>query len=803
MTDAVSYADAVAKSMQLLLHSLEQRFEAMAQTERLEFPQELGESTGQLKVLLGKVQTQLLQMKSEGSSPSCDAKQDKSQPVGAEETAGKAELRNDKVSNSDNVVSENDILPEVVGEGKPAAQSHTTVHGRHMGNVSQERENSDAGCLPMSMVCPGVFGMSTRSFQKARLAKGRGNRPDSPWSEHIDPATGHIYYYNRETKVSVWTKPGEMASDVETEGMDEAEAEIPVDVQEPEPIAQKALTPTKVSRAASSKSLRGHMQEKNRGGGPKRSEAAHLHHHRKICLIDPRWGTKLLWDFFVMFVVLFDALILPFQLAFKNNNHDAFDEFWFWWTTVLFGLDIVMNFNTAIQVDDDGSRPDALLRDRKAIALAYVKGWFGIDFFSTVPWAKLASMFAPSDEGGGSTQAAKLLKVVKFLRLMRLMRMLRMAKLRKLWERVEDEIGSVLLVQSMMLVRILLVVVAVCHWNACIFWMVGNPESLITDLMPEKTYEEFLQVPHWTTISRSLGPNQNTWRWIDRPTSESYFFCFYWTLGVMRTMPAEVTPVNLAERMFVLLFMFFALSAFAISVASLTQAYFKISERSRSFTDELFAVRMLLKRLPMDAGARRNIREVLNLLFERRKVMAKEVNLLKALPDELQEEVERAKIQQHLFRLPGVSDLTTSQLAEICDQKTNCVVWCVMCPGDVACTMGEEAKCAWILCAGRLQALDTFGEVMILGDGSFDAVDEDCLWSAEPMESPFTVTAYTACEMLKVDKDKFVEIATKEEEVWKCQSRKRNPPMAQKMLQAHHINTTASAAAAVSSISAG
>ena len=25
--------------------------------------------------------------------------------------------------------------------------------------------------------------------------------------------------------------------------------------------------------------------------------------------------------------------------------------------------------------------------------------------------------------------------------------------------------------------------------------------------------------------------------------------------------------------------------------------------------------------------------------------------------------------------------------------------------------MGEEAKSAWILCAGRLQALDSFGEV--------------------------------------------------------------------------------------------
>jgi len=31
-------------------------------------------------------------------------------------------------------------------------------------------------------------------------------------------------------------------------------------------------------------------------------------------------------------------------------------------------------------------------------------------------------------------------------------------------------------------------------------------------------------------------------------SEEAYIFCFYWTLGVMRTMPAEVTPVNLAER---------------------------------------------------------------------------------------------------------------------------------------------------------------------------------------------------------------------------------------------------------------
>ncbi|CAE7658024.1 eag, partial [Symbiodinium sp. KB8] len=637
-------------------------------------------------------------------------------------------------------------------------------------NLSKERKEerrqaANAGrhssCLPemSSLVCPGMFG--------AGVYGSSGPQEDGcfPWSEHRAPS-GRRYYYNSATNVSTWDKPGDKQADEDEGAMVAVSSE-----KSPKAPAVRAVT--------SSRSLRGHIESKSPSRyGNLRNDAAGGGGATHGCLIDPRWGTKLFWDFFVMFVVLADALILPFQLAFKNDKQDGFDEFWFWWTTILFGIDIIANFNTAIQVDDDGSRPDALIRDRRAIALVYARGWFGIDFFSTVPWPRLVSIFAGGEEGGGSTQAAKLLKVVKFLRLMRLMRMLRMAKLRKLWERVEDEIGSVLLVQSMMLVRILVIVVAICHWSACIFWIVGSPESLITDLMPQEMAEEFAQVPHWTTIFRTHGPEQEVWRWVDRPTSESYIFCFYWTLGVMRTMPAEVTPVNLAERVFVLLFMFFALSAFAISVASLTQAYFKISERSRSFTDELFAVRMLMKKLKMDQGCRRKIKEFLALMFERRRIMAKEANLIKVLPQRLKDEVDRAKHLQHLLRLPGVSELSKGKLAEICD---NCVELMDMCPGDEACRMNEVASAAWVLCAGRLQASDAWGEVMILGDESLDAVDEDCLWSREPVESPFTVSAYTACEMLRIDRDKFIRIAS-QDEVWKCESRKHNVPMAQKKL---------------------
>ena len=55
----------------------------------------------------------------------------------------------------------------------------------------------------------------------------------------------------------------------------------------------------------------------------------------------------------------------------------------------------------------------------------------------------------------------------------------------------------------------------------------------------------------------------------------------------MRTMPAEVTPVNLPERLFVLIFMFFALSAFAICVSLITQAFFKpLREKRRKEEEE-------------------------------------------------------------------------------------------------------------------------------------------------------------------------------------------------------------------------
>lgn len=219
----------------------------------------------------------------------------------------------------------------------------------------------------------------------------------------------------------------------------------------------------------------------------------------------------------------------------------------------------------------------------------------------------------------------------------------------------------------------------------------------------------------------------------------------------MRTMPAEVSPTNLVERLFVLIFMIFALSAFAVSVAQLTQAYFKISERSRNFNDEMFAVRIYLKNLKMEESVQDRIRGYLHHLFRRRRIMAKEEGLLGKLPAKLKLAVEHAKIMRNLCLLQMYEFLDTPTLERICDSSE--IVDFL--PSDVVSTSGEVASAAWILCSGELRIMNPEYGV----DPKIMLVDEECLLKEGEEVSQYTVVAAASSEVLKIDKHKFWQLA--------------------------------------------
>lgn len=85
---------------------------------------------------------------------------------------------------------------------------------------------------------------------------------------------------------------------------------------------------------------------------------------------------KLGWDVFLLACILFAAVITPYRLTFGDETNDVF----YWVITLVFVLDIVMHFNTAVQ------KADTLVTNRNAIALAYLKSGLIVDIIAAFPF---------------------------------------------------------------------------------------------------------------------------------------------------------------------------------------------------------------------------------------------------------------------------------------------------------------------------------------------------------------------------------------------------------------------------------
>jgi len=494
-------------------------------------------------------------------------------------------------------------------------------------------------------------------------------------------------------------------------------------------------------------------------------------------VLNPDWPPRLSWDMVVVFLVLCDSVVIPFQLA-EFNTGPRFDEFWLWLTIAIFGSDLVMNFFTGYRAgkNDKPRQEGTLVTEKACIAVNYLRGWFWIDFMSTVPWHIIAEAFTSSSETSSGAQVTKLAKVVKLTRLLRLMRMLRLAKIQVIWDRLEGKIGSITALNVVSMCKVLLIWAAICHWGACIWWMVGRRDSLVMLI----TFQEDPDALHWTELPRRHSPEDSygTWRWVDRPVAEQYVFCFYWILGVMRTMPAEVTPITLVERMFVLLFMFFAVMAFAVNVARITQAWFKFSARKDAFKEEMAYVRMHLRSINCGATLQLRTQGYLNHLYAKRKLHAKEAGLLGVLPDELKLQLvqaQRIRFLKMISRLQGWKD---PDLRRVCD-ATDAIDYL---PGDAVVERNSDADAAHVLMRGGLQVLAAEDQRATASGTSprsrasrrsslvqrlsvrggvdpLTVVDEHCLFDlGSDVKSRNTVVALECSEVLRIDRRRFQDV---------------------------------------------
>ena len=144
-------------------------------------------------------------------------------------------------------------------------------------------------------------------------------------------------------------------------------------------------------------------------------------------LINPRsiWVSR--WDLVTSAALLFTATVTPLEVGLGRPT--TYDTLFVvnQGVNLIFAIDVVIQFFMPVPDPKTGE----LLRDRKAIAMKYIKSWFPLDLATILPVDLIEVFGLFGDEGSSGLRSVRLLRV---LRLAKLLRMLRASRIIQRWQ---------------------------------------------------------------------------------------------------------------------------------------------------------------------------------------------------------------------------------------------------------------------------------------------------------------------------------------------------------------------------------
>ena len=253
-------------------------------------------------------------------------------------------------------------------------------------------------------------------------------------------------------------------------------------------------------------------------------------------LIHPTGWFRVRWDVLMLVLILYNVWVVPYRICFEVEAMQG----WFLLELIIdifFLTDIGVNFNTGYQQET------GVDWRRGAIAKNYLRGWFLIDFPSSIPLdaiingCRILHLDNPDPPGcygmesGGSDLGA--LKALKFLRMARFMKLIRLMKAAKILNYLEEELDINLSVLK--LFKLLFIVMFQGHLIACLTYLVTNMQSpnIIGMFRHEVWYEcdggdcEYI-----------IG------------MGDMYVYALYWTMTTMTTIGyGDIHPITVVEAL--------------------------------------------------------------------------------------------------------------------------------------------------------------------------------------------------------------------------------------------------------------
>ncbi|RLO07531.1 hypothetical protein DYB28_006195, partial [Aphanomyces astaci] len=147
-------------------------------------------------------------------------------------------------------------------------------------------------------------------------------------------------------------------------------------------------------------------------------------------MFDPDSDTKIKWDLGLALCVLYTTCVVPVRISFGIEASGFISVFEIV-IDVLFFLDIAFSFRTGIVNPTTG----LVYYNKTQIAQSYLRGWFLVDFASTMPLESIVKIMYPDT----STNTLQTAKIFRGLKLVRLLKLVRIRKIGNMISKFEEE----------------------------------------------------------------------------------------------------------------------------------------------------------------------------------------------------------------------------------------------------------------------------------------------------------------------------------------------------------------------------
>ena len=313
---------------------------------------------------------------------------------------------------------------------------------------------------------------------------------------------------------------------------------------------------------------------------------------------------KKIWDLLIAFLILYSAIITPYDIAFSDINKVSPFEIII---DILLGIDIVLTFFSAY-IDDE----ENLVKNHKKIIKKYLKSWFIIDIISVLP---ISYIFNPSGRYSGLTKISKLPKLYRLVKLTKLLRITKMSSKGNL-NRVTNFFMEKLKINANVerLFFFVLTFLLMNHLCACFWYFMAK----IEDFSPDS----------WVV---RLG-------YIDSSNVELYIISFYWTLTTVTTVGyGDITAGTTIERIYNLFIMSFGVLLYSFAIGSLSSIVSTLDQKSEEMNQKLQILSSIKKEFNLEQNIYDKVRKVIKYDLSRNQ--KDKMVFLQELPNKLRIEL--------------------------------------------------------------------------------------------------------------------------------------------------------------------